>query len=64
GVPAPRAAAAAAFAHGLAGRRAAVGGPVTSELVRAALRPVVGALTGSRDATQKWPVSHGHDFAD
>jgi hydroxyethylthiazole kinase-like uncharacterized protein yjeF len=39
-----RAAVAAAYAHGLAGRAATAGGPVTSTDVAAALRPSVGAL--------------------
>jgi hydroxyethylthiazole kinase-like uncharacterized protein yjeF len=41
-----RAAVAAAYAHGLAGRRAAEIGPVTASDVADALRPTVGALTG------------------
>ncbi len=45
GVPAERAAAAAAFAHGLAGRAAATRGPVTARYVLAALRGVVHDLT-------------------
>jgi hydroxyethylthiazole kinase-like uncharacterized protein yjeF len=40
------AAAAAAFAHGLAGRQAARGGPVTADLVAAALRPAVRDVLG------------------
>ncbi|MFC0007074.1 NAD(P)H-hydrate dehydratase [Micromonospora siamensis] len=47
GVPADRAAAAAAYLHGLAGREAARGGPVTAPDVAAALRPVVGRLGGT-----------------
>lgn len=46
GLPAERAAVAAAFAHGLAGRYAAADGPVTAQDVRACLRPVVRSLTG------------------
>ncbi|MEV4346026.1 NAD(P)H-hydrate dehydratase [Actinoplanes sp. NPDC049596] len=44
GLPPERAAVAAAYAHGLAGRRAAADGPVTAPDVAAALRGVVGAL--------------------
>jgi NAD(P)H-hydrate repair Nnr-like enzyme with NAD(P)H-hydrate dehydratase domain len=44
GVPADRAAAAAAYLHGLAGREAARSGPVTAPDVVAALRPVVARL--------------------
>ena len=44
GLPAERAAAAAAYVHGLAGRRAAEHGPVTSPDVAAALRPVLADL--------------------
>jgi NAD(P)H-hydrate repair Nnr-like enzyme with NAD(P)H-hydrate dehydratase domain len=43
-VPAERAAVAAAYVHGLAGRRAAEGGPVTSPYVAEALRPVLADL--------------------
>ncbi|MDY7087111.1 MAG: NAD(P)H-hydrate dehydratase [Actinomycetota bacterium] len=46
GVPAERAAVAAAYAHGLAGRRAAGDGPVTAPDIAAALRPTVRDLTG------------------
>ncbi|HEY3502193.1 MAG TPA: NAD(P)H-hydrate dehydratase [Actinocatenispora sp.] len=46
GLPADRAALAAAFVHGLAGRYAAAGGPVTAVNVLASLRPVVHSLTG------------------
>ncbi|HEU4424057.1 MAG TPA: NAD(P)H-hydrate dehydratase [Pilimelia sp.] len=41
-----RAAVAAAYVHGLAGRYAARGGPVTATDVAAALRPVIGELVG------------------
>jgi hydroxyethylthiazole kinase-like uncharacterized protein yjeF len=44
GLPAERAAITAAYVHGLAGRRAAAEGPVTSEDVAAALRPVLADL--------------------
>ncbi|MFG1654057.1 NAD(P)H-hydrate dehydratase [Micromonospora sp. NPDC049275] len=44
GVPADRAAASAAYLHGLAGREAARGGPVTAPDVVAALRPVIARL--------------------
>jgi hydroxyethylthiazole kinase-like uncharacterized protein yjeF len=44
GLPAERAAVAAAYVHGLAGRRAAEDGPVTSPDVAAALRSVVADL--------------------
>ena len=44
GVPAERAAVAAAYVHGLAGRRAAQNGPVTSPDVGAALRSVIADL--------------------
>lgn len=44
GLPADRAAIMAAYVHGLAGRRAAEDGPVTSEEVAAALRPVLADL--------------------
>jgi len=44
GVPAEKAAVAAAYAHGLAGRRAGRGGPATSADVAAALRPVLADL--------------------
>ncbi|MET7751837.1 NAD(P)H-hydrate dehydratase [Micromonospora sp. NPDC005367] len=44
GLPAERAAAAAAYLHGLAGREAARGGPVTAPDVAAALRPVIARL--------------------
>jgi hydroxyethylthiazole kinase-like uncharacterized protein yjeF len=46
GLPAVRAAVAAAYVHGLAGRRAAVDGPVTATDVAAALRPVLADLLG------------------
>jgi hydroxyethylthiazole kinase-like uncharacterized protein yjeF len=45
GLPPLRAAVAAAYAHGLAGRRAARGGPVTASDVADALRPAIGDLT-------------------
>jgi hydroxyethylthiazole kinase-like uncharacterized protein yjeF len=41
GLPPERAAAAAAYVHGLAGRRAAADGPVTAPDIAAALRPTV-----------------------
>ena len=44
GLPPVRAAVAAAWAHGLAGREAARGGPVTSADVAEALRPALAAL--------------------
>jgi ADP-dependent NAD(P)H-hydrate dehydratase / NAD(P)H-hydrate epimerase len=44
GVPPVRAAAAAAYVHGLAGREAARGGPVTSADVADALRPALAGL--------------------
>ncbi|WP_305786169.1 NAD(P)H-hydrate dehydratase [Symbioplanes lichenis] len=44
GMPAERAAVAAAYVHGLAGRRAAAGGPPTSADVAAALRPTLAEL--------------------
>ncbi len=44
GLPADRAAAAAAFVHGLAGRYAARGGPVTAQHVMRALRPTIAEL--------------------
>ncbi|WDZ85292.1 NAD(P)H-hydrate dehydratase [Micromonospora cathayae] len=44
GLPAERAAALAAYAHGLAGREAARHGPVTAPDVAAALRPVLAGL--------------------
>lgn len=47
GVPADRAAAAAAYLHGLAGREAARSGPVTATDVVAGLRPVIAQLSGS-----------------
>jgi hydroxyethylthiazole kinase-like uncharacterized protein yjeF len=46
GLPPERAAVAAAYVHGLAGRRAAEQGPVTSPDVAAALRPVLNDLLG------------------
>lgn len=46
GVPAERAAVAAAFLHGLAGRRAARQGPVSAVDVADALRPAVAHLRG------------------
>jgi hydroxyethylthiazole kinase-like uncharacterized protein yjeF len=46
GLPPERAAVAAAYVHGLAGRRAAQGGPVTAADVAAALRPVLADLLG------------------
>lgn len=45
GVPADQAAASAAYLHGLAGREAARGGPVTAPDVVTALRPVVARLS-------------------
>jgi len=45
GLPPVRAAVVAAYAHGLAGRRAAEGGPVTASDVAEALRGTVGDLT-------------------
>lgn len=45
GLPADRAAVAGAFAHGLAGRRAAVRGPVTAQHVMSELRHVVRDIT-------------------
>ena len=50
GLPAERAAVAAAYVHGLAGREAARHGPVTAPDVAAALRPVVGEPAARRDA--------------
>lgn len=44
GLPAERAAIAAAYVHGLAGRRAAADGPPTAEHVAQALRPVLADL--------------------
>ncbi|WP_328465056.1 NAD(P)H-hydrate dehydratase [Actinoplanes sp. NBC_00393] len=46
GLPAVRAAVAAAYVHGLAGRRAALDGPVTAPDVASALRPVLADLLG------------------
>jgi ADP-dependent NAD(P)H-hydrate dehydratase / NAD(P)H-hydrate epimerase len=46
GMPPERAAVAAAYAHGLAGRRAAADGPVTAPQVADALRPVLADLLG------------------
>lgn len=46
GLPPERAAVSAAYLHGLAGREAARQGPVTAPDVVAALRPVVGRITG------------------
>jgi hydroxyethylthiazole kinase-like uncharacterized protein yjeF len=46
GLPPERAAVAAAYVHGLAGRRAAEDGPVTSPDVAAALRPLLNDLLG------------------
>jgi len=46
GLPPERAAITAAYVHGLAGRRAAAAGPVTSPLVAEALRPVLADLLG------------------
>jgi hydroxyethylthiazole kinase-like uncharacterized protein yjeF len=46
GLPPERAAVAAAYVHGLAGRRAAEDGPVTSHNVADALRPVLAELLG------------------
>jgi hydroxyethylthiazole kinase-like uncharacterized protein yjeF len=50
GLPPVRAAVAAAYAHGLAGREAARHGPVTAIDVAAALRPVVASITGATSA--------------
>jgi hydroxyethylthiazole kinase-like uncharacterized protein yjeF len=46
GLPPSRAALAASYVHGLAGREAARGGPVTASDVAAALRPALAALLG------------------
>jgi hydroxyethylthiazole kinase-like uncharacterized protein yjeF len=46
GLPPERAAVAAAYVHGLAGRRAATSGPVTSVNVAESLRPVLADLLG------------------
>lgn len=46
GLPPERAAIAAAYVHGLAGRRAATAGPVASPQVAEALRPVLADLLG------------------
>ncbi|WIM97177.1 NAD(P)H-hydrate dehydratase [Actinoplanes oblitus] len=46
GLPPVRAAVAAAYVHGLAGRRAALDGPVTAPDVAAAVRPVLADLLG------------------
>jgi NAD(P)H-hydrate repair Nnr-like enzyme with NAD(P)H-hydrate dehydratase domain len=46
GLSPERAAIAAAYAHGLAGRRAAQGGPVVSPHVVDALRPALAGLLG------------------
>ncbi len=46
GLPPERAAVAAAYAHGLAGRRAAEGGPVNAPHVADALRPALADLLG------------------
>jgi hydroxyethylthiazole kinase-like uncharacterized protein yjeF len=50
GLPAERAAIAAAFAHGLAGREAATHGPVSAMDVLSGLRPVVHSLTSANAA--------------
>jgi hydroxyethylthiazole kinase-like uncharacterized protein yjeF len=47
GLPAERAAVAAAYVHGLAGARAALDGPVTAVDVAQALRPVLAGLLGN-----------------
>jgi NAD(P)H-hydrate repair Nnr-like enzyme with NAD(P)H-hydrate dehydratase domain len=44
GLPAPLAAAAAAYAHGVAGQRAAADGPPTAADVLRQLRPALGSL--------------------
>jgi hydroxyethylthiazole kinase-like uncharacterized protein yjeF len=54
GIPAERAAVAGAFAHGLAGRRAAASGPVTAQHVMTELRPVIHDIT--RHATRPSPL--------
>jgi NAD(P)H-hydrate repair Nnr-like enzyme with NAD(P)H-hydrate dehydratase domain len=46
GMPAARAAAVAAFVHGLAGRLAATSGPVSATTVLSGLRPAVRAVLG------------------
>ncbi|GIM92705.1 NAD(P)H-hydrate dehydratase [Paractinoplanes toevensis] len=51
GLPAERAAVAAAYVHGLAGRRAATAGPVTAPDMAAALRPVLADLLATSGAT-------------
>ncbi|GIG01291.1 NAD(P)H-hydrate dehydratase [Catellatospora citrea] len=51
GLPAIRAAVAAAYVHGLAGRIAAESGPVTAVDVAAALRPAVASLTRTPTGT-------------
>ncbi|WSA08246.1 NAD(P)H-hydrate dehydratase [Micromonospora sp. NBC_01813] len=50
GLAPERAALAAAYAHGLAGRAAARGGPVTAVEVAGALRPIVADLTSAEPA--------------
>jgi NAD(P)H-hydrate repair Nnr-like enzyme with NAD(P)H-hydrate dehydratase domain len=52
GLPAERAAAAAAYTHGLAGRRAARSGPVTAVQVARKLRSVVPRPVGSEPAPE------------
>ena len=53
GLAPERAAVAAAYAHGLAGREAAQRGPVTATDVASALRVVVGSLTRTPDRGQR-----------
>jgi hydroxyethylthiazole kinase-like uncharacterized protein yjeF len=48
GLPAPLAAAAAAFLHGVAGQRAAADGPPTAEDVLAALRPSIASVVAAQ----------------
>lgn len=59
GVPAIRAAVAAAYAHGLAGRIAAESGPVTAVDLAASLRAAVASLT---PAIGTAPVHPGHPY--
>lgn len=59
GVPADRAAVAAAYLHGMAGRIASRSGPVTAADVAAALRPAVAALGGGSGAPSDRGVAGG-----
>jgi hydroxyethylthiazole kinase-like uncharacterized protein yjeF len=62
GLPPERAAVAAAYAHGLAGRRAAESGPVTAPDVVTALRPILATLHGRGTGPSVTSMAEGREL--